>query len=155
MILYVKVLTSTCSSQTLGPYKHWLRWPKTNDPGGFSMNRNRWQCSQWPKNRWPWRVLDDCSFPSHRTETRIFTEKKQEYLQNRTRIFQWPETSEARMTRRWWCGTDLMKLQQMNGSPWTAMGALQHNKPKKGMAISRRVYVGCWRFLYQTNRLDA
>ena len=155
MILYNKVQTSTHSSQALAPHKHWLQWPKTNDLGGFSMTKTND------------RVLND-----RKTDdlegflmTVLFqvTEQKPEYSQNRnknipgteTRIFQWLETSEIKMTRRWWCGTDLMKLQLMNGSPWTAMGALQHNKPKTRMAISWRVYVGCWRFLYQNDRLDA
>ena len=79
MILYNKVQTSTHSSQALAPHKHWLQWPKTNDLGRFSMTKNRWQGSQWPKNRWPWRVLDDCSFPIHRTETRLSSEQKQAY----------------------------------------------------------------------------
>ena len=145
MILYNKVHTSTHSSQALAPHKHWLQWPKTNDLGGFSMTLGGFSMTKKPmtgKGSW-W----------------LFFSKSQNRNQNiprtETRIFQWLETSETRMTRRWWCGTNLMKLQLMNGSPWTAMGALQHNKPKTRMTISWRVYVGCWRFLYQNDRLNA
>ena len=158
------------SSQALAPHKHSLLTSTGFDDQkqmtleGSQWPKNRWQCSQWPKTN----VLEGFLM------TVLFqvTEQKPEYSQNRNKNIHRTEPGYsndrkllkpgwragddvALMTRRWWCGTDLMKLQQMNGSPWTAMGALQHNKPKKRMAISWQVYIGCWRFLYQTNRLDA
>ena len=143
----------TRSKQALTPHKHSL----LTSTDFSDRKQMTLEGSQWPKPMTGFSMTEKPM--TLKGSWWLFFSKSQNRNQNisrtETRIFQWLETSEIRMTRRWWCGTDLMKLQLMNGSPWTAMGALQHNKPKTRMAISWRVYVGCWRFLYQNDRLDA
>ena len=132
MILYVKVLTSTCSSQILAPYKNWLWWPKTNDSGGFSMTKKPMTVFSMTENQCPWSVLDDCSFPSHRTEP--------EYSQNRNKNIHRTEpgySNDRKLLKPGWRAGDDVAPTWWNCNRWMALlepqwGHCNTTNPKQG-----------------------